>query len=88
MRDYSITRGSLGYHICRMREENWVEMKEWLQNNSRTRNKGFARTFYHLSDATSALVLVRIRWKKETPTTSIRKSEFEDGKEKRSWHEL
>lgn len=88
MREYNITKSDLGYHICRVKEENWIEMKEWLQNNAWSKNAEFAKTFYHLSDATSALVLARIRWRKETPTTSARKSELEGIKEKKSWSEL
>jgi hypothetical protein len=41
-----------------------------------------------MNDAISALVLAKIRWAKETPTISIRKSESEEVREKTSWSEL
>ena len=42
-----------------------------------------AKTFYHKADATSALVLAKMKWEK-TDTTSIKKSESEERKEKKS----
>lgn len=87
MWEYYITRWDLWYHIFREKEEDWIKKKERYQWNSYTPFKNFAKTFFHLNEATSALVLVRARWKR-TPTTSIKKSGLVDGKEKRSWHEL
>ena len=46
-----------------------------------------AKTFFHKEDATSALVLAKMKWEK-TDTTSTKKSESEGGKEKKSWSEL
>jgi hypothetical protein len=63
---------------------------EWLQRNSYTLHRDFARTFYHLDDAVSALSVEKMRClkEKETPTTSTKKSESEGHKEKTSWSEL
>ena len=48
----------------------------------RTPNKSLAKTFYHKEDAAGALVIVKSKeWK--TDTTSTRKSESEDGEEKK-----
>lgn len=88
MREYKITKGDLGFHVFRRREEYWLEEVEWLQNDSFTKRREHARTFYHLSDAESGMVLAKIKSRWETPTTSIEKSDCEDGKEKRSWYEL
>ena len=88
MREYRITKSDLWYQIYRKKEEeNWIIRMERLQRDTYTLNRDFARTFYHLNDATSALVIARIQWKK-TPTTSIKKSGLVEGKEKKSWHEL
>lgn len=65
MREYKITRGNLGYHVYRKKEENWLMRLEWLQRDSYTLNKSFARTFYHLSDAESALIIAKAKWRNE-----------------------
>lgn len=83
MRNYYIVETDLGFKVCREKKEGWV--KEWRQGNTYTLNKEFAKTYYHMNEAASGLVLAKIKWKKETPTTSTRKSESEGGKEKRSW---
>ena len=63
---------------------------EWLQRDSYTLNRDFARTFYHLDDAISALSVEKVKCSKgkETSTTSTKKSESEGRKEKTSWSEL
>lgn len=88
-REYKITKGNMWYHIYRKKEEkDWKIIRmEWLQNNSYTLNRDFAKTFYHLNDATSALVIARTKWD-AIDTTSIKKSESEEPKEKTSWSEL
>lgn len=88
-RYYYITKSDLGYQIYRVKEnENWTTNMEWLQRNSYTLNRSFARTFYNLTDASSAFTLARTQWDKRTSTTSTKKSESEDGIEKKSWQEL
>ncbi len=88
MREYKITKSDLWYHVYRIKEEDWIIKMERLQRNSYTLYKDFARTFYKLDDAIGALVGERIKWKKETPTTSTKKSESGENKEKTSWSEL
>ena len=87
-REYKIVKSDLWYNVYRQKEENWIKMIEWLQKDSYTLNRWFARTFYHLNDATSALVISKARWEKETSTISTEKSECEERKEKTSWSEL
>jgi hypothetical protein len=78
----------LGFKIYRKKEENGIMTMEWLQKDWYTPNLENARVFYHINDAMSALVLAKIQWAKETPTTSTRKSESEGIKEKKLWYEL
>ena len=87
-REYKITKSDLGYNVYRRKEEDWLIYLEWLQRGTYTLNRKFARTFYNLDDAISNLVIARSRWEKETPTTSIKKSESEGRREKTSWSEL
>ena len=61
---------------------------EWLHKDWYTLNLEEARVFYHINDAMSALVIEKIRCQKETPITSIKKSESEEKREKKSWDEL
>ena len=87
--EYYIAKSDLWYKIYREKEEWWTKKRERLQIDTYTLNKGFAKTFYHLSNAISALVLARIKWRKEImPTISTKKSESEGHKEKTSWSEL
>jgi len=88
MREYKIAKTGLGYKIYRKREENGIMNMEWLQRDTYTPDIEYAKVFYHMNDAISALVLAKIRWAKETPTISIRKSESEERREKTSWSEL
>ena len=76
MWEYKITKSDLGYNVYRIKEEDWIISLEWLQKDTYTLNRNFARTFYHLNDATSALVIARKRW--EIEETSKEKSEFEE----------
>lgn len=90
-REYKITKGDLGYHVYRIdKREDWTMRLEWLQRNTYTPHKEFARTFYHLDDAVSALSVEKMKCLKgkETPTISTKKSESEERKEKTSWSEL
>ena len=88
MRDYKITKSDLWYNVYRKKEEDWMIRMEWLQRDSYTLNRDYARTFYHLEDAISGLTIARCREWKEIPITSIRKSESEETREKTSWSEL
>ena len=58
-RQYRITRSTLGYNVYRKKEEDGMITMERLQRNGYTINKDFARTFYTIWDAESALVIAR-----------------------------
>ena len=88
MREYKIANSSLGYKIYRKKEEDGIMRMEWLHKDWYCLNIEDARIFYSINDAMSALVIAKVRWKKETPTTSIKKSESEEKREKKSWDEL
>lgn len=88
MREYKIAKTSLGFKIYRKKEENGIMAMEWLQKDWYTPNLEHARIFYHMNDAMSALVIAKIQWAKETPTTSTKESETEGEREKKSWSEL
>ena len=89
-REYKITKSNLGYNVYRRKEEDWFIYLEWLQNTSYTLNRDFARTFYNIEDATSALVIARTKWDKRslTGTNFTKKSGLGEHKEKTSWSEL
>ena len=90
-REYKIGKTDLWYNVYRRKEENWLLRVEWLQNWTYTLNRGFAKTFYHFDDATSALVIAKTRdtkWLEETDTTSEKKSDSEDKVEKQSRSEF
>ena len=63
---------------------------EWLQRDSYTLNRDYARTFYNIEDATNAFIIARTKWDKRnlTGTNFTKKSELEERKEKTSWSEL
>ena len=68
MREYFITKSDLWYHVFREKTENDLKTVEWLQKDTYTLNRNFARVFYHLDDAKGALVIARRRnfnWKDE-----------------------
>lgn len=85
--EYKITKSNLWYNVYRKQEKGWIMRLERLQNGTYTLNRDYAKTFYHLDDAISALIGERIKWKK-TAITSTKKSESEGVKEKRSWSEF
>ena len=87
-REYKITKSNLGYNVYRKKEEGWIISMERLQRDTYTLNRDFARTFYHLDDAISALTIAKAKWEKETSTTPTKKSESEGVREKTSWSEL
>lgn len=62
MREYFITKSDLWYHVFRKKTENDLETVEWLQKDTYTLNRKFARVFYHLDDAKGALVIARMKW--------------------------
>ncbi len=84
MREYKIIKSDLWYQVYR---EDW-EIRERLQRESYTSNRNFARVFYHLDNALSALQIAKAKWKKEIPITSTKKSGSEEIREKISWSEL
>ena len=88
MREYFITKSDLWYLVFRKKTENNLETKEWLQNNSYTLNKKFARVFYHLNDATSALVIARRRWDTDTISEEVLESIPPKAVEKQSWSDF
>ena len=62
-REYYITKNGLWYVIYR--EIVGGEYKEYLQRGAYTPYKEYARTFYTLDDAKSALIIAKVQWKKE-----------------------
>lgn len=89
MWEYKITKSDLWYQIYRIStDETWIVIMERLQRNSYTLNRDYARTFYHREDAESALILAKVKDRWRTPTTSTKKSESEEKREKKSWSEL
>lgn len=92
MREYKIANSNLGYKIYRKKEENGIMNMEWLHKDWYCLNIEDAKVFYNVNDAMSSLVLERIKCQKGTPqktsTTSTRKSESEEKREKKSWAEL
>lgn len=85
--DYRIAKSEFGFNIYRENKEDWLHRKERLSNWTYTLNRDYAKTFFHEDEARSALVVARAKWKK-TPTTSTKKSESVERREKRSWSEL
>lgn len=75
-REYKITKSNLGFNV--FRELKWGGIKERLQKDSYNLNQEYAKIFYSLDDATSALMIARAKWKKETPIISIKKFGWED----------
>lgn len=82
-REYKITKSDLGYNVYRKKEEGWIISMERLQRDTYTLNRDFARTFYNLDDAISALTIAKAKWEKETPTISIKKSGWVDLEERK-----
>ena len=80
-REYKITKSDLGFNV--FREPKWWGIKEWLQKDSYNLNQEYAKIFYSLDDATSALMIARAKWKKETPTIFIKKSGWVDLEERK-----
>ena len=85
--NYYITKCDLWYNVLREKEENWIKKTERLQKDNYTLNQSFARVFYHIQDAESALTIAKFRWRKET---SEEKPESIPVRqiEKRSWSEF
>ena len=73
-REYKIGKTDLWYNVYRRKEEGWLLRVEWLQNWTYTLNRQFAKTFYNINDATSALVIARRKWD-DTKETSEGTSE-------------
>lgn len=89
-REYKITKWNLWYHVYRTKkEEDWKIVRlEWLQNNSYTLNRDYAKTFYHLDTAISALSIAKFQWNTIKIDSSQGKRESEKKSEKTSWSEL
>ena len=89
-REYKIAKSNLGYNVYRRKEEDWFLYMEWLQKESYTLNKEYARTFYTLEDATNAFIIAKAKWEKRslTGTNFTKKSGLGEHKEKTSWFEL
>lgn len=62
MRDYFITKWELWYLVFRKVRWDDLSPREYLQKDTYTLNKKFARTFYHLDDARGVLVIARMKW--------------------------
>ena len=63
---YKITKCSLWYNVFREKEEDWITTTQRLQRDTYTLNRQYAKIFYHLQDAESALTIAKFRWRKET----------------------
>lgn len=88
-RKYRIIRCDLWYNIYKkLKIDNPTSMWFLWPNNRRILNKNHAKVFYNQWDAESALTLIKIKDKWGTPTTSTKKFEYEEKREKRSWSEL
>lgn len=61
MWEYKITKSDLGFNIYRTRDENWIVKIERLQGKTYTWNREFAKTFYTLDSAVSALVIQKVK---------------------------
>lgn len=83
MRNYKITKCDLWYKVFREREDNI----ERLQLDTYTLNRNFARIFYHIQDAESALTIAKFRWRKETSEEKPESIPVREA-EKRSWSEF
>lgn len=60
-REYKITKSDLGYKVYRQKGDEDNRIVEWLQKETYTYNKEYARTFYTLNDAMSSLVLAKVK---------------------------
>ena len=86
MWNYKIENSDLWYKIFRQKEEDWPKeyysvRKDWDKSN-------YARIFFHRSDAESALVIIRTKWRKETEETEETSSTQGEDVEKQSWSEF
>lgn len=80
MREYKITKSNLWYNVYRKKEEDWFIYLEWLQKNTYTLNRDYARVFYTIEDAVNNLLIARRKWK-ETDTISKETGNSWDKKE-------
>ena len=88
-RQYRIIKSDLWFNIYKKLEKNgYLSLWFLWPDEKRVLNKDHARTFYHKGDAESALILAKVKDRWRTPTTSTKKSESEEKREKKSWSEL
>lgn len=90
-RQYRIIKSDLWFNIYKKLDKNgYISLWFLWPDEKRVLNKDHAKTFYHKGDAESALILSKIKdkWEEETHTTSTKKSESEEKREKKSWSEL
>lgn len=78
----------LGYIVYRISWDENLYKVEWLWKSDWVISRSNARVFVTQEEALSNLVIAKFRWKKETVTTSTKKSESEGRREKTSWSEL
>lgn len=89
MREYRIVRCNLWYNIYKKLEKNGYISLWFLGTDDKwVLNKDYAKVFYHRESAESALILAKVKDRWRTPTTSTKKSESEEKREKKSWSEL
>ena len=87
--EYKITKSDLGYNVYRKQElENWMLRLERLQRDTYTLNREFARTFYTIWDAESALIVARRKWRIEEVSEKVPECTPEIKVEKQSRSEL
>jgi hypothetical protein len=88
-RQYRIIKSDLWFNIYKKLDKNgYISLWFLWPDEKRVLNKDHARTFYHRWDAESALILAKVKDRWRTPTTSTKKSESEEKREKKSWSEL
>lgn len=83
MWQYKIVNSDLWFNIRREKED----VEEYYAGGERTPNKNHAKTFFHMVDAESALVIIRIKWNKAGGKTK-ETSKVEERVEKQSWSEF
>ena len=85
MREYKIIKTNLWYNVYKKKEENLERLgvnKKW------TKDKNYAKLFYHKEDALSNLVLAKFKWEKGTEEILEIPLKSEGILEKKSWSEF
>lgn len=59
-----IIKCDLGWKVYREKEINDYRIVHWLQHDTYTLNRDFAKIFFNKDDALSALIIARFKWEK------------------------